>query len=932
MKKAFLKTVLISFSFWYAVFSTSMPLAVLAEMSGDDGGADVETVNVLTEEPSGIGSEQENNVGDGMEDISGQDESSISVDGDSQDGDSGGGDVLLETGDAEAGATAVSDANSAETEVPGSLEGSNCGGPETDCATDTEVDTEQVGNVETDSDAQADTGENDIEASGSADLDTGDAGSQATSVSTGDTNVVDLENSQSVDEEIDGDGVENPIETQGDEEIVGSEVLPSPTPLGIPDPEVLIEIDTEQDATSEANSNSESVTGDNEVQAERLADVQTGDATAVANSINTANINLVSSDFVWLVENILGQQETTINFYDLILSILQNSGGNVSQDVIINTEQTSDLVSSTSASSNTGENNVEGGTVGLTTGDAVAVANTINLTNLNLVGTNGVFAILNIVGTLVGDIIIPNFSHLNSSDFPWGNVNIITEQNADVESRTSSVSTTGENDLEGLGNMTTGDATSISNTYSFANLVKIGDNWRWVIFNLYGNWDGYIENLEGPGEDSKLQNPGTYEFYDEWQGDFNEDGSNNGGGSLTINTTQDARVVSETSANSNTGNNDLNGNGRVITGDAFSMSSNFTLANMVGVGGSMIFGIFNIIGNWFGNFIVAYPDLSASITDGLENIEPGSQWKYQMTITNNGDAWARGVKLSYNLPGDFVSDAGNADEVDLGNIGPGESVNYQVEGTASSTALAGSELLASASVGGSDTEEGLDNNKASDTTIVFVPEVSNTGDSFNSGPQDHTLPKIAVSVWNNVNEFVYPGDTVLAAITVTNQSPVIAKGVKVMGDLSNDHPMPAIPMFWKLGDLKPGERVIIQFGIGLIKNLPGGEYHLAAEAFGANTLGEEVSSGRVVSNFNVFLKKMAGFLSTDVKAEEPVAEASGEILGLTTDNSSFDFHKYLPYLLGASVLALLLISGARRKLQEKPILPAFIKRRKDEDE
>ena len=97
---------------------------------------------------------------------------------------------------------------------------------------------------------------------------------------------------------------------------------------------------------------------------------------------------------------------------------------------------------------------------------------------------------------------MPNSSYLSSSGFPWGDVNIITEQNADLKSETGSVSVSGENSLEGSGDLTTGDSVAVANTYSFANLVKIGDNWQWVIFNLYGNWDGHIENLEGPGEDS----------------------------------------------------------------------------------------------------------------------------------------------------------------------------------------------------------------------------------------------------------------------------------------------------------------------------------------------------------------------------------------------------------------------------------------------
>ena len=903
MKKIFVRTSLISFIFWYGVFSTSMPLVILAESGNEDN-------TVITSQEDSTDNSEIDNIDD-----NGEKDNNLSSDGN----------VSVETGDAGSGATSVTNANSAETVVPGNLEGGTCSGPETDCAVGTEVDTDQTADVETDSSSQADSGDNNVEASGSADLNTGDAYSQAASISTSNTDVVDLENGDI------GNGEESTASGQKEEDIADESDLSSSSSTKVIGSTSSIEVNTEQIADSDVNSEAESVSGGNEVQATGSADVVTGTAVAVANSINTANINLVGSDFVWLIENVLGQEEKTFNFYDLILSMLRNSNGDLPQDILINTDQTSNLSTSTLATSNTGKNDVEGDGVDLTTGDAVAVANTVNLTNLNLIGTNGIFAVLNIIGTLVGDIIIPNLSQLGPSGFPWGNVNVVTEQNADLKTETGSVSSSGENSLEESGDLTTGDAVAVANSYSFANLVKIGDNWQWIIFNLYGNWDGHIENLEGPGEDSKLQGIGTYDFSDEWQGENDGVENENGGGSLTIRTTQDASVESTTLANSNTGENNLTGDGELSTGDAYSVSNDFTLANMVGVGGSMVFGIFNIVGNWFGNFIVAYPDLSVSITDNVDYIEPGSSWKYQITVINNGDAWARGVKLSYDLPSDFVSSGSNRNEIVLDDIGPGESVNYEVGGNVSSTALANSEVLASVSVISSDTEESLDNNKSTDSTVIFVPSISEPENS-DTTQEDHTLPKLEVSVWSNVNEFVYPGDTVLAAITVTNQSPVIAKSVRVIGSLSNDHPMPPIPMSWDLGDLRPGEKVTIQFGIGLINDLPGGVYHLTAEAFGSNLLGEEVSSGRVVSDFNVFLKKVADFLSPDVKAKGLETEGLGETLGLSTNDSVLDFRKYFPYLLGASVFTLLLITGGRRKLQSKPVLPVFKRRRENKDE
>jgi hypothetical protein len=237
------------------------------------------------------------------------------------------------------------------------------------------------------------------------------------------------------------------------------------------------------------------------------------------------------------------------------------------------------------------------------------------------------------------------------------------------------------------------------------------------------------------------------------------------------------------------------------------------------------------------------------------------------------------------------------------SLKPGESYSYEVEGSLSPTALTNTTLTARAQVASGMEEETIQNNEATDTTLVLLPK---------ENEKDKRTPDLNISVWNNVGDFVYPGDTVVSKITVANQSPYLARDVKVWGTLSNDHPMPALPLGWSLGDLKAGEVVEIEFSVGLIEELPGGEYHLSAEAKGKAENGDESTTGWYTSNFWVKVRYVLGSITPEVAAK-------GEVLSSDSGfKNSFlvDKKKYLPYILATSVFVLVLIPYLKRRLNK----------------
>jgi len=677
-----------------------------------------------------------------------------------------------------------------------------------------------------------------------------------------------------------------------------------------------------QDADSETVSTASATTGENTALGGAV-ELVTGDALAIASSINVSNISLIGSNMYYLVDTISGTESGDINLYEIMLQLQMSSLSNIPLDLIVLSSQTANQNTSSSASSETGGNLVCAGTAGVGTGDATSVSSSIDLANFLLVGSSGLFSIVNVAGTLDGDIILPNLSGVGESS-PWSSIYVVNNQTANIQTSSTADSNTGENILNASGSTTTGSATSASNSVSIANVLKIGDSWGLVILNIFGNWQGTLQNWEAPGAVSQVGMGSTV---------LEQDGEGSGAtctgcGSLTVFSSQDANITNTSQADSNTGGNVLNaGSGNLTTGDALSISNSFSLANLVGIGGNFFVGVFNVVGNWFGDLVVAYPDLAVSITDNKDEVHPGESLEYQLTVTNNGDGYANGVGLGFTGPSGFVNEGPST--WDIPQMAPGESLTFTVGGYISPDFASEGALTSIARVAMADDEESEDNNEATDTTKLTI-QLSND----ESSNPDHTNPNLKISITNNVAAYVFPGDTVLATIVVENDGPVRAKNVNINGSLSNDHPMPAIPISWSVGDMDPGRKITIQFSISLIKDLPEGNYHLAALARGYNSAGDEVNTSIAVSNFWVKVTQYLSRIATPVDASE------GEVLGATATVPNgvvsgglfFGWKKYLPYIFLASLVALFGSTLLRRKFDRLPLFPVLPSRRRKKKE
>lgn len=639
------------------------------------------------------------------------------------------------------------------------------------------------------------------------------------------------------------------------------------TPSATPQPADLI---VSQDGVASSQTSSVSTTGDNSQTSSDSATAVTGDSVAASNSVTTVNINSVNSNVITAIQNILTADSPDVNLYQALIDAI-NSNPNAIPAGTITVNQNGAVCNETTAISSTGGNVQEAsGSATLSTGNSAAVSNSITIANLNLVGSNAIFAIINIFGEYGGNIILPNGFNIPQTASPYVSLNV--EQNASVSSETTAISSTGNNSqISSNAQMLTGSSQAGSNSVTAANISSINQYWGYLIINNAGNWTGALLNWASPGSVQTLS-----------QGSFNLPGiwnqsSTAGSGQTDINVEQNAIVSSNTSSVSSTGgNSQVSGISDLVTGNSNSYANSFTLANINSIGGGLFFGIVNILGDFSGNIVSAYPKLEVTVTDNQDKVLPGGTENYSITVKNAGFGIAHGVGLNFNWP-DFIDHSDQISAWSLGDLMPGASQTFSVSGHIFGSVQPGTELLASATAETPDTQESVTGNTGSDSTVI---------DNWPDPTPDSRTPELYISVWNNVKNYILPGDSIWVEITLENKSNFTAHDVTIHGTITDDHPVPNTPMDITIGDIPAGEHVKITFNANLPKDSIGAVYYITTKATGHAANGDATDSNTATSEFLVkAFGKVIGQLVTDVSAEELNNEAGSnqEVLGSSTN-------------------------------------------------
>ena len=192
---------------------------------------------------------------------------------------------------------------------------------------------------------------------------------------------------------------------------IGDIILPEPT-TGTDGSGLLLGASQENNADIQNNVDASANTGSNNI--DGAGSIQTGDAITFVNLQTYANSNLIGGNYNYLLVNNFGIWNGTFygwgtagaqtpTYGQMLFSFLSPNSSNQDGSVLANQQNYALLTNNVSASANTGGNSLSG-SGSINTGSAFSVVNILNFVNTNIIGAFGFFGIINIFGTLDGNI------------------------------------------------------------------------------------------------------------------------------------------------------------------------------------------------------------------------------------------------------------------------------------------------------------------------------------------------------------------------------------------------------------------------------------------------------------------------------------------------------------------------------------------------
>ena len=336
------------------------------------------------------------------------------------------------------------------------------------------------------------------------------------------------------------------------------------------------DVASETDAAASTGSNEATSTGADAV-------VATGDAAAAAESENDVNTNLTDSSAPGLPETL--NASTTP----------ETASTTPVDDLTVEDTNTATTTSTTTASADTGDNTAAatGGSAEVYTGDAYATANSINVVNTNIIGSAGLIYFRDLFAALGIDLRSLDLSYFSGgagsggcSLTSCGDTTVTTNNAATTTSAVTVVADTGGNtasSTDGTATVATGNAYASGNSVNLVNTNIVKSNYLLVGVNEFGDLGGDI-TLPGAS------------FFEQLL-------ARAAGARVEASTTNTATVSASTTATASTGGNEAtstDGTATVVTGNALSSATSINQVNTNQVGGSQIFFLFRIWGDWSG--------------------------------------------------------------------------------------------------------------------------------------------------------------------------------------------------------------------------------------------------------------------------------------------------------------------------------------------
>lgn len=341
----------------------------------------------------------------------------------------------------------------------------------------------------------------------------------------------------------------------------------------------------------------------------------TGDAQTIANIANLlqTSSNVFGPNTATFVSNINGNVYGDLLFNPAAITNVAPGSSNTSNNAAnitlnSNNNTNAQIANNIDVGANSGNATVANNTTGgdATTGNATVVANLMNAINSIITSGQSFVGVVNINGSLNGDILLPQnmLDQLLASNAPNSTNATTNTVNANV-TQANNLTTAIANNLNtsansgnatvanntNAGSATTGNGTTNVTLLNMTGSNVIGKNNLLVFVNVLGHWVGLIMNAPAGATAASLGGGITNNTLN-----LNATSTNNNNLGITNNLNAHATSGDATVANNTTGGNARTGNARTAVNILNIAGTNINLSDWFGV----LF--INVFGDWVGSF------------------------------------------------------------------------------------------------------------------------------------------------------------------------------------------------------------------------------------------------------------------------------------------------------------------------------------------
>jgi hypothetical protein len=700
-----------------------------------------------------------------------------------------------------------------------------------------------------------------------------------------------------------------------------TKLTPSPTPtMSTPTPSPTVDpciplddsvlVDQTNQACLDQNFTASSSTGLNQQISDGSTEMETGDAQVLLDFINALNLESNSSVYLVSFDQLdSSSQELDLNQLWTEMDQLFNSSHRDQSTLVDNNFieylNIARISTNINLSANTGQNSVEnnGDSLNLTTGDAQIVVNGVNFANVNFKDSIFLFSSINITDDYNGNIILPRPEKIGQFYLlePFNQVDqtLVETNQAEISTQLVASSNTGHNQTKnenGQSSLETGQATTVINTTDSVNSSYYDHNLYYLLLNILGSWTGSILHADiDQALDTKTEPL------------MSSDQTNSHSFQSSYNYGQ-VKTKANLSANTGYNQTQTSGDSQIKTGDAIIAFNLFNFINDSFYQSRWFLSTVNVLKDWTGNLIFAYPDLDLAGSVATSDNNP-RVLSLKLDLKNTGRDTAHNSSLNLTLPAELsVVSATNNGQIsessvswDMSTVDSQEnkSVNLTLQLNNPEQITQKTKLIVQAQADTSDPEPNYHNNSYQLTVVIDPTNLTNetkvsenpaqtqlvASEPTEQSQKETGLPYLTLTASNNAGSFVNQGDTLIFDLVIKNEGNVGSKNGFIAHRIFTPDGSPAGTLQFFVGDLTIGKELVVTFEFRLDDKivLPAGTYATETTAYGFAENGKLVMSNTATTKFNLAkLASVDNWLSI-AQADINQPPKQTQVLGRSTD-------------------------------------------------